>query len=103
MIIKVHMLAFMDKGTVRNVEVPDNEIEGLYGEDGLGKVFYYGQNIHAIYKETKNSELPSVSVKDVIEYSPGEYWNVDPIGFHKITTEEFEKMEGGRTKTEGIF
>jgi hypothetical protein len=82
---KVHMLAFMTKGTVRNVEVPDEELVG--GESVLDLVYKYGQNDFAV----NDQHLPSVSVGDVIEIS-GEYHMVRPTGFLRISQTEFDNL-----------
>lgn len=105
MIIDVHMLAFMEKGSIRRVEIPDPEMEGLSVEDGLEKVFYYGQNDFAISEslEDQRKTRPSVSVGDVIEYSTGEYWMVAPAGFKKITKEQFDSLEGHLSQNVEIF
>ena len=89
---KVHMLAFMDRGTVRNVEVPDDELKGatvtIDADPILNAIFKYGQNDFA----TNEQHLPSVSVGDVIELSSRDYFMVRPSGFLLITRSEFERL-----------
>lgn len=93
--VPVHMLAFLNKGDVREVEIPDDEVEDavssheVYATDAiLNLVYHYGQNdFQPIYNK------PSVSVGDVIELD-GKYWMVAPIGFKSITQEEFDSLEG---------
>jgi len=97
MIIKVHMLAFMERGNVRKVEVADTEIEGLCQDDILEKIFYYGQNDFAISENVEDQRRthPSVSVGDVVEYNDT-YFKVDICGFKEITKDEFNSLTGKR-------
>ena len=95
MIVKVHMLAFCDKETTRDVTIP-YEADERELEDVLDSTFKYGQN------DFQPQNLPSVSVGDVVEYN-GEYHDVKGIGFEKITPEEFEGLEGNRARNGVIF
>ena len=61
MIIPVHMLAFHDKGKIREVEVGDFPERHNDKDDILNKVFELGQN------DFQPQDIPSVSVGDVIE------------------------------------
>jgi len=90
MTFKVHMLAFMTKGTIRNVEVPDDELieRGTGSSQVLDLVFKYGQNENS----TNDQHLPSVSVGDVIELPSGEYHMVRPSGFLTISQSEFDGL-----------
>jgi len=94
MIIKVHMLAFCDKGTVREVSVyslrkKHSTQEGL--ENTLESIFHYGQN------DNQQREQPSVSSRDVIEWY-GEYYDIEPIGFKKLSKKKFEALKGHRVR-----
>ena len=88
MIIPVHMYAFAnDKSMIRNVVVPDIELEQAKDvTDGLELVFYYGQN------DFQQRNYPSVSVGDVIEYFEGRYWMVIGCGFKELSKEEFDNL-----------
>ena len=92
--IKVHMLAFNDKGTVRYVDIPNEELTLLddptsvtYIPTLLELVFRYGQN------DFQPQQITSVSVGDVIELCE-EFWTVAGCGFKKITSDEFDKLPG---------
>lgn len=87
---KVHMLAFCDKGTVREVEVPDQEIPSNDTYRLLDLIFYYGQN------DFQPKPFPSVSVGDIIELNIPftKYFEVKSVGFSLITSCEFNRMNG---------
>lgn len=94
--VKVHMLAFCDKGTIRKVDIPDDEIEDSLTSDSkwaldsvLNLVFRYGQNMF------QSRSTPSVSVGDVIELD-GKYHEVKTCGFTEVTKEEFDEMDSKR-------
>jgi len=93
MIVKVHMLAFKDKGIVRDVEIHDN-YKGHLG--ALEQVFKMGQN------EFQQRDCPSVSMGDVIEFEIGrnKYWQVTSSGFKPLTQEEFDDMPGYFTQSD---
>lgn len=61
---RVHLLAFSDPGTIREVEVPETALSDDRIQT-LEQVFYFGQN------DFQPQELPSVSMGDVIEYHDG--------------------------------
>lgn len=89
MTFKVHMLAFMDRGTVKNVEVPEKEMIRATNDDLLLElIFKYGQNDFSIDYQ----HLPSVSVWDVVEFDNGSYHIVRPMGFLSISKEVFESL-----------
>ena len=93
MIIPVYMYAFaddksmVDKSMIRNVVVPDAELEQAKDvTDGLELVFHYGQN------DFQQKNYSSVSVGDVIEYFKGRYWMVIVCGFKELSKEEFDNL-----------
>jgi hypothetical protein len=92
MIIPVHMFAFAnknDRSKVRNVEIPDDEIEKAEAEsvmNVLDLVFRYGQN------DFQSKPFPSVSVGDVVGMYKGAYWMVMPSGWKSLTKEEFDSL-----------
>jgi hypothetical protein len=87
--IKVHMLAFEDAGTIREVTLPDDLVVSGEGEL-LEKVFYFGQNDFAIGPELNTA--CSVSVGDVVELSDRRLFVVAPCGFKQITTEQLIQL-----------
>ena len=79
--VLVEMLAYVDKGTFREVEIPDVEIPN---QDALlDQVFYYGQN------DFQPRQLPSVSVGDVI-YLNDKKFLIKGTGFKELSDEEYE-------------
>jgi len=88
MIVKVHMLAFCDKGTVREVDIADRFLS-LPAKEVLGEVFKMGQN------DFQPKQIPSVSMGDVIEYE-NQYWEIKAVGFNLIGKERFEELKGHR-------
>jgi len=92
MIIPVHMLAFMDKGNVREVEI-DDSFQSSSNFDILDEVFRMGQN------DFQSKQMPSISVGDVIELGGNcNYWIVAPVGFMSIEEEEFKSLPGHLTR-----
>lgn len=81
----VHMLAFNDKGTIREVDIPDGDYDSK--DDILDAVFKYGQN------DFQPQKITSVSVGDVVKYT-GEFWLVAAVGFKQLTAEEFANLPG---------
>lgn len=98
MIIKVHMLAFQDRGMIREVDIPDDEIDSLQ-DDGsnhmeiLELVFKYGQN------DFQPRPCPSVSVGDVAQID-GKYYACCGTGWRSVPELEFNEMSGNRSLTE---
>jgi hypothetical protein len=90
MIVAVHMLAFRDRGTIREVEVSDGFGYSSSVSEILQEVYKMGQN------EFQQRDCPSVSCGDVIEFEAGEekYWQVKACGFKGLTQEEFEELPG---------
>ena len=89
-VFKVHMLAFCKKGTIREVEVPNDEFMAAEEvDDILEMVFIYGQN------ELQFKEYPSVSVGDVIEYGD-DYYEVAMAGFRELP--DLDLIDGERSK-----
>jgi hypothetical protein len=86
MIVKVHMLAFCDKGTVREVEIADG-FYSLSVKEVLAEVFGMGQN------DLQPKQMPSVSTGDVIEYE-NQYWEIKAFRFNLIGKERFEELKG---------
>ena len=80
--IKVQMLAFCEPGTIREVDIPQNEVTST---NILDLVFKYGQN------DFQPQKCPSVSVGDIIELG-NDLFVVCPFGFHKVTNEEYTKF-----------
>jgi len=96
---KVHMLAFCDKGTVREVDVPEealptNQPAHVLTTVILELIFHYGQN------EFQPKNMPSVSVGDVIQGGSQKprYFEVAMAGFKEIPKKKFDKLEGKRTQ-----
>lgn len=89
MIVKVHMQAHCEPGSIRMVCVP-NDKDRSRGEL-LEAVFHYGQNDFQ-----PDTSSPSVSVGDVIELA-GEgqsaFYRVDPVGFTRVVPQAFFKPE----------
>jgi hypothetical protein len=81
MLIKVRMLAHMD-GAIREVSIPDH----VPAYAVLDEVFYWGQNDFQA-----QANMPSVSVGDVIEHEGLNL--VRPIGFKKITEQEYQELK----------
>ena len=78
--VLVEMLAYVDKGTFREVEIPDVEIPN---QDALlDSVFYYGQN------DFQPQQMPSVSAGDVI-YLNGKKILIKGAGFKELSEEEY--------------
>jgi len=96
MIIPVHMLAFNKKGTIRKVDIPYEQGDQAEVEDYLEETFKYGQN------DFQPQPMTSVSVGDVIQLGC-EYWIVAPMGFKKITEEQFDELPGFLTKCQDIY
>lgn len=84
MIFKVRMLAFENLGTIREVEVPDSELQGLPTIGVLEKVYHYGQN------DVQPQECCSVSMGDVAEVN-GKLYICQSAGWAKISTEDFNE------------
>lgn len=90
--IVVEMLAFNTRNgdKFRVVELPDHDLAPFEDiEDVLNAVFYYGQN-----DVQPSKDFPSLSIGDVIHYTndhKAEYYLVVPVGFYKLTEEEYEK------------
>lgn len=94
MIVKVHMLAFMEANAIRPVWVPD-ECAASSPEHILENVFYYGQNnfTHLVPKEHQVNELYySVSMGDVAELN-NEFWICCAVGWRKLTPAELEEYK----------
>ena len=79
------MLGFSKKGTIREVDVPDDEVE----DDLLELVYKYGQN------DFQPRPIQSVSVGDVVELEDG-YHVCCNTGWRLVSKEEFDTMEGNR-------
>lgn len=82
---QVQMLAFQEKGLVREVDVSDQVLREMdfTKESLLDKIFYYGQN------DFQPLRCRSVSVGDVIIVH-GHLYLVDRTGFKEIDNKEFE-------------
>lgn len=78
----VHMLAF-EKGKIREVNVPCEELTGKLGQD-LDLIFRYGQN------DFQPQPICSVSVGDVAEFD-GEPYMVMSSGWKKMSKQEFKQ------------
>jgi hypothetical protein len=97
---EVELLMFQ-KGVIRVVDVPDNELTGKL-EDDLQKIFYYGQNDFQ-----NDPEHCSVSAGDVVRYH-GTRYMIEPMGFGKIThnggalssdpNKKIQQLYGGKDK-----
>ena len=94
--VPVHMLAFNEKGTVRNVFIADEYTQGASKDNILALTFQYGQN------DFQPKPVSSVSVGDVIELDD-EYWLVAPIGFKQITKEQFDEIPGNLTQHHDLY
>lgn len=79
--IQVEMLAFMDNGVFREVEIPDVEIPNQNAL--LDQVFYYGQN------DFQPRPFPSVSVGDVV-YLEDKKFLIKGSGFKELSEEDYE-------------
>jgi len=91
-----YMKAFSVEGTIREITVPDeeiNEIEEIEKMSILDLIYRYGQN------DFQHQECYSVSVGDVIFYND-KYIEVKSVGFEEITQEQFDKIEWQRYKKE---
>jgi len=85
MIVKVHMFAFnVDRNTIREVDIPDQMVEGVNMMDLLGLVFKYGQNDF----QPSQQKCYSVSVGDVIQIG-NRYIMVLGCGWAELTKEQF--------------
>jgi hypothetical protein len=82
--VPVYMAAYHGKDVIRTVDVGDFPTDDKQGV--LNEVFRLGQNDFQ-----PQSNRYSVSVGDVIYYD-GEYWAVMPVGFKKMTEEQFHKL-----------
>jgi hypothetical protein len=86
MIVNVRLLEYGEAGEIRKVDVPDEFFNRAKTIDvKLDLVFHYGQNDSIPLRQY------SVSVGDVIEMD-NDLYMVEPIGFKKITEEEFARM-----------
>ena len=93
----VHMMAFCepDNGcgpsVIRPVRVPLSAIADAEDtERELSQIFYYGQNDFC--KDPKLTQTcPSVSAGDVVEFSNGEFWAFNRVGFQELTKEQFDR------------
>lgn len=83
MIIQVEMLAFMENGTFREVEILDVEIQNQ--EAFLDLVFYYGQN------DFQPRQMSSVSVGDII-YLNGKKFLIKGAGFKELSEEDYQNF-----------
>jgi hypothetical protein len=72
--VELHMF---QRGKIRIVDVPDNELGGETDED-LQKIFYYGQNDFQA-----DPQCCSVSAGDIIRFHGARYM-INPIGFRKL-------------------
>jgi len=99
MIFTVYLTAFRSKDETRDVEVPDDRMEGLDDFDLLDRIFHYGQN------DFQPQKCPSVSVGDIIKLRDFNYWIVLPTGFKQLTVDQFSKIEGkiGEEAYNGAF
>jgi hypothetical protein len=70
-------LQMFQKGVIRMVDVPDQELTGNI-EDDLDKIFYYGQNDFQ-----PSSTRCSVSAGDIVRYH-GIRYLIEPMGFKKL-------------------
>ena len=70
-------LTMFQKGSIRVVDVPDNELTGQVEHD-LQKIFYYGQNDFQ-----NDPEHCSVSAGDIVRYH-GTRYMIEPMGFEKL-------------------
>ena len=95
--IKVHMRAFMDKGNIRMVEVPDADLKNASQDTLLNFVFVNGQN------EIQSQKMPSVSMGDIVELPDGTYHLIAGVGFKSITKEQLDKIPGNFATTPEYF
>lgn len=89
MMVKVHMKAHCEPGSIRMVCVPNDKVRSR--DELLEAVFYYGQNDFQ-----PDTSSPSVSVGDVIEIGCGNqsaFYRVDSAGFTKVVPYAFFKPE----------
>lgn len=85
--VPVYMAAFHGKSVIRTVDVGEYTVRNSHDpQDVLDEVFRLGQNDFQ-----PQSNRYSVSVGDVI-YLFDEYWAVMPVGFKKMTEEQFHKL-----------
>lgn len=77
MVFQVRLEAFQN-GAVRDVEVPDEEIDGASNTSLLDLVYHYGQNDIQPVKDRC-----SVSMGDVIVFD-NEEWKVEAFGFSVV-------------------
>lgn len=88
MIVRAYMTAYA-KGAVREIEIPDNEIDrpssGPWTEAQeerlLERAFYYGQN------DFQPKPFPSLSVGDIVQLPDGELMRCLPVGWAPIPAE----------------
>ena len=92
MIYKAYMKAFCKEGTIREIEVPQNEINhcsDIY--EILELIFKYGQNMF------QSRNCPSLSVGDIVEVN-GKYYDVKCVGFEEIDKDKFKSLNWERAK-----
>jgi len=87
------MLAFQDKGMIREVDIPDDEYDESGHMEILELVFKYGQN------DFQPRQCPSVSVGDVAQID-GKYYVCSGVGWRSVTKSEFNEMSGNRSVAE---
>lgn len=80
--VPVYMTAFVDRGTIREVEIPDIDPGDLHAV--MENVFHYGQN------DFQPQNKPSVSVGDVAEFQ-GKLYLCKPVGWQEVTREWFDR------------
>lgn len=85
MMIRVRLLAFCEAGTVREVNVPTEEMAGDAAAQ-LERVFYWGQN------DFQPLPLCSVSVGDVAELGD-RFYVCRPLGWAEISEAELTAYE----------
>ena len=97
---KVHMLAFNKKGSIKEVNVPDDDVVRSKSiVDVAEKVYCYGQN--QFLPRRVKTDFPSVSMGDVIEIE-GRYFDVVTNGVYELDVEYFNKLEGKRVQRRDI-
>jgi len=89
--ISVEQFKF-NKGEIREVEIPNGEIDGNLNHD-LDLVFHYGQN-----DILRVPGKPSVSVGDVIDWY-GRKYAVIGIGFEDISGEKYDAIKQASDST----
>jgi len=82
---KVYLTAYSKKTDIRYVSVPKHKIDLNNSYESLEEIYSYGQN------EIQEQQLQSVSMGDVIEFN-NELFLIAPIGFQKISQEEFDNL-----------